>query len=319
MQNLKDINWNHLYYFYEVSRAQSLKKASEYIGVTSATLSEQIKRLEEKFGRKLFHRDYKGLTLTADGELLFNKAKHIFEEGSRVLEYFSGDVVGGYPVSVGIEETLSYDLAIEFSSQYWDLYTQYGIVNTVRQPEHETLIDNLKHGNIDWGISLKKPKGKSLAFEEIGSFEVVFCCSEDLFDKFKDPKDILGNIPFAQTSWDKNVNEIISEHLRNHGIMPKEKIFSDHQDFIKKLCERGRCVMFLPYNPLGDYQGLKTFSLDKPIKTSLYAIWKKSEEGMIPIIKLKELIQSKLTDYPERYEDIDFQIEISEVSDELLK
>jgi len=50
LQNLKDINWNHLYYFYEVSRAQSLKKASEYIGVTSATLSEQIKRLEEKFG-----------------------------------------------------------------------------------------------------------------------------------------------------------------------------------------------------------------------------------------------------------------------------
>ena len=186
MNKLKDINWNHLYCFFEVARHQSLKRGAEEIGVASSTISAQIKMLEEKFNTKLFHRSSKGLSLTTEGQNLFEKAKVIFEEGSKLLEHYSEDAVGGYPVSIGIEETISYDLATEFASQYWDSYTHYGIVNTVRQSDYDVLIDNLGNGKIDWGISLRKPKRKSLSFQEIGSFEIVFCCSKELFDKFKE-------------------------------------------------------------------------------------------------------------------------------------
>ena len=186
MNKLKDINWNHLYCFYEVAKAQSLKKGAEAAGAAPSTISEQIKKLEEKFSKKLFSRNSKGLTLTPDGVKLFNRAKPIFEEGSKLLEQFTDDTIGGYPVYIGIDESISYDLANEFSSQYWDYYTMYGTVNTVRQPGHDILIDNLLQGNIDWGISVKPPKRKSLAYAEIGSFELVFCCSDDLFKKFKD-------------------------------------------------------------------------------------------------------------------------------------
>ena len=319
MHKLKDINWNHLYCFYEVAKAQSLKRGAKTIGTASSTLSEQLKKLEEKFNKKLFVRSPKGLSLTTDGAQLFDKTRVIFEEGSKILEHFSDDVVGGYPVNVGIEETITYDLACEFASQYWDLYTPYGTVNTVRQSEQDVLIENLVQGNIDWGISLRKPKRKSLEYKEIGSFEVVFCCSLDLYNKFKSEKDILINIPFAENSWDKSLNKTIYQYLRKKGIIPKEKIFSDHSDFVQKLCDRGRCVMFIPKNPLEEYPGLKTFQLDEPIKVSLYAIWKKSDEGLISIRKLRDLIDTKLSYVPERYEDVDLQIEVSEVSDELLK
>ena len=319
MQKLKDINWNHLYCFYEVAKAQSLKKGAQAVGIASSTLSEQLKRLEEKFEKKLFIRSSKGLTLTTEGAQLFERSKVIFEEGSRLLEHFSENTVGGYPVTIGIEETITYDLATEFASQYWDLYTEYGTVNTVRQTEHESLIDNLLRGNIDWGISLKPPKRKTLAYAEIGSFEVVFCCSKELYDKFIDAKHILVNIPFAESSWDKNLNRAIYQYLRRNGIVPKEKICSDHIGFVKKLCERGRCVTFIANNPLDNYPGLKTFQLDGPLKISLYAIWKKSDEGLVSVRKLRELIESKLSHLPSRYTDVDLQIEVSDVSDDLLK
>lgn len=319
MRKLKNINWNHLYCFYEVAKAQSLKKGAIELGVASSTISTQIKVFEEKLDTKLFNRSSKGLNLTADGQHLFEKTKVIFEEGSKLLEHFSEDVVGGYPVSIGIEETISYDLATEFASQYWDLYTKYGIVNTVRQPDHEVLIDNLLQGNIDWGISLRKPKRKNINFEEVGSFEIVFCCSNELYDKFIDVKDILINIPFAESNWDKNLNKTIYQHLRKNGVVPREKIYSDHLDFVQKLCDRGRCVMFLPRNPLEDYNGLKTFQLKEPLKLNLYAVWKKEDEGLISIKKLKELLQTKLSTLPSRYEDVDLQIEVSDVSDELLE
>ncbi len=319
MKKLKDINWNHLYGFYEVARAQSLKKGAKEMGVASSTLSAQLKMLEEKFESRLFNRSSKGLSLTQDGLGLYEKAKNIFEEGSKLLEHFSEDVVGGYPVSIGIEETISYDLATEFASQYWDMYTQYGTVNTVRQLDHEVLIDNLLKGNIDWGISLRKPKRKNIQAEEIGSFEVVFCCSKELHEKFKDPKDILVNIPFAESNWDKNLNSAIYKHLRKNGIVPKEKIYSDHIDFVHKLCQRGRCVMFLPRNPLEDYHGLKTFHLEMPIRLSLFAVWKTEDTGLISIRKLQELVQTKLSTLPSRYEDVDLQIEVSEISEDLLE
>ncbi len=319
LEKLKDINWNHLYCFYEVAKVQSLKKGAQIIGTSSPTLSEQLKRLENKFNMKLFNRSSKGLTLTQEGMQLFERTKGIFEEGSKLLEHFSEDVVGGYPVSIGIEETISHDLATEFASQYWDLYTQYGTVNTLRQVGHDILVDNLLQGYIDWGISLRKPKRKSLEVAEIGSFELVFCCSNDLYGKFRDHKDLLVNIPFAESNWDKTLNKVIYQHLRKNGIVPKEKVYSDHLDFVHKLCARGRCVMFLPKNPLEDYEGIKTFRVGEPIRMSLYAIWKKSDEGLISIRKLEELIQAKLSNVPERYEDVDLQIEVSDVSDELLK
>lgn len=319
MNRLKDINWNHLYCFYEVAKAQSLKLGAKSLGAAPSTISEQIKKLEDKFSKKLFNRSSKGLTLTNDGLKLFERTKSIFEEGSKLLEEISDDSVGGYPVKIGIDETLSYDLANEFASQYWDYYTHYGTVNTVRQSEHETLIENLIQGNIDWGISAKMPQRKSLSCAEIGSFEIVFCCSEELYNKFKNKYDILSNIPFALTNLDESVVKLIDQYLRQNGVVPKERIFSDHDGFLQKLCQRGRCVMCLPKNPLEDYAGLKTFSLKGDFKITLYAIWKKSDEGLISIAKLKELIESNLSNIPIRYEDVDLQIEVSEVTDELLK
>jgi DNA-binding transcriptional LysR family regulator len=319
LHRLKDINWNHLYGFYEVARAQSLKEAAASLNIAPSTLSEQLKKLEERFTKKLFKRSSKGLILTSDGQVLFEHSRVIFEEGSRVLEKFSDDDIGGYPVNIGIEETISYDLAVEFSSQYWDNYAPFGTVNTLRQVEHEVLIDNLLQDNIDWGISLRKPKRKSLNSAEIGSFEIVFCCSEELFHMFKDVKDLMINIPFAESTWDKTLNKAIYQHMSKNGVNPKEKIYSDHPDFIKNLCLRGRCIMFMVKNPLREYPGLITFDLGEPLKVSLHAIWKRKDESLISIKKLEELIHSKFSQLPERYEDVEFQVELSDVSDKLLK
>ncbi len=318
MKKLKDINWNHLYAFHEVAKVQSLKKGAKGIGLASSTLSEQLKKFEENLEVRLFIRSSKGLSLTQEGIKLFERSKVIFEEGNKLLEQFSDEIVGGYPVNIGIEETVSSDLSTEFASQYWDLYTKYGTVNTVREVGHEALVESLVRGNIDWGISTRPPRRKTIEHAEIGSFEIVFCCAKNLYQKFKDKKDILINIPFAESSWDKTLNKSIYKHMRKFNIVPKEKISSDHRGFVDKLCERGRCVMFIPQNPLANYTKLETFTLDEPIRISLYAIWKKGDESMISISTLQKLIESKITNLPIRYDDIDYQIEVSDVSKEKL-
>ena len=319
MKKLKDINWNHLYCFYEVAKAQSLKSASTVLGVASSTVSEQLKKLEQNIGLKLFNRSSKGLFLTKDGKRLYEHAREVFEAGSKLLDDISHSEVGGYPVTVGIEETISYDVATEFTSQYWDLFTPFGTVNTSRQVEHDTLVENLINGHVDWGISVHEPSRKNLAFQKIGAFEIVFMCAEDLFDRFIDPKDILRNIPLAQSSWDENLNRAIENYLKKYDIYPKEFINSDHFYYVKRLSKRGRCVIYIAENPMDTYEGLRKFQIGEPMKINLYALWKKSNVNMLSIKKLKELIASKLSHVPSTYGDLDLQIEVSEVSDELLK
>ncbi len=308
-----------MYCFFEVAKAQSLKKGAEQLGVAPSTLSEQIKRLEEEMNHVLFKRSSRGLIMTDDGKLLYEHARVIFEEGYRVLEKFSDDSLGGYSVNVGIEDTLSNDIAAEFSSQYWDLYASFGTVNTVRQSDSEILMNNILHDVVDWGITLREAKHKELESEEIGSFRIVFCCSSDLYRKFKDPKDILRNIPFAESSSDFHLNQKLSQYLEEHQIFPKEKIASDHPEFIRKLCLRGRCVMVMPENPMAEYDGLTLFQLSPPLTLKLYAVWKKANLSMVSISKLKELIQTKISQVPDRYEDVNLQIEVSDIPDDLLK
>jgi DNA-binding transcriptional LysR family regulator len=318
MQRLKDINWNHLYGFFEVAREQSIKNAAKKLNLSPSTLSEQLKKLEGSFGKKLFHRSTKGLSLTSEGSLLFEHASIIFEEGSRVLEKFSTDDIGGYPVTIGIVETLTSEIASEFCSQYWDLYAPFGTVNTLKQVEHDVLVDNLLHNNIDWGIAIRRPKRKNLDFAEIGTFEVSFCCSSKLFRKFKNKSDLMINIPFAESTWDTSLNKQIYQHLRSDGIIPKEKFYSDHMDYLVNLCKRSRCIMPMVKNPLKKYPGIKFFEIKKPIVITLYAVWRKEDEELISIKKLKDLIHSRLADVPGTYDDSEMQIELSSVSDDLL-
>ncbi len=132
MKKLKDIRLrNHLYAFHEVAKVQSLKKGAEGIGLASSTLSEQLKKFEENLEVRLFIRSSKGLSLTQEGIKLFERSKVIFEEGNKLLEQFSDEIVreGDIPSILALEETVSSDLSTEFASQYWTLYTKYGTVD----------------------------------------------------------------------------------------------------------------------------------------------------------------------------------------------
>lgn len=319
LKKLKDINWNHLYCFYEVAKAKSLKDGIKVLGVASSTASEQIKKLEETLGLKLFSRSSRGLILTREGERLFDHSKEIFEAGSKLLDDISPNDVGGYPVTVGIEETVSYEVSTEFTSQYWDFYTQFGTVNTSREHEHEQMIENILLGHIDWGISLRQPARRILSHAHIGSFELNFVCSKDLYKQFINKEDILRNIPLAKVSWDSALSDSILSHLKNHEIQPKEFINSDHVEYVRNLCLRGRCVMVIAENPLKQFKNLKMFNVGKPMTFNLYAIWPKKNENLLSIKRLKDLINSKLENVPTQYRDQTFQVEVSNVNENLLK
>ena len=98
----------------------------------------------------------------------------MFEAGVRLLDTVAHDAIGGYSVRVGIQESVSASVPLRFVESYWDVFTQYGTVNTVRASTVDEVFDRIDNGSVDWGLTLEKPRNRRLGYEEVGHFELAF-------------------------------------------------------------------------------------------------------------------------------------------------
>lgn len=87
------LNYQHLRYFWTVSRHGNLTRASRELHLAPQTVSTQIRDLEDGLGEKLFARQGRRLVLTDIGRVVFRYAEEIFGLGQELH-----DVVRGLPV-----------------------------------------------------------------------------------------------------------------------------------------------------------------------------------------------------------------------------
>lgn len=96
------IELRHLRYFLAVAESGSLRKAAERIYVAQSSLSRSLQTLEHELGVALFDRGARGVTLTAQGQLLIGPAREILDDvdalasqvGSTAAELVGKVVVG---------------------------------------------------------------------------------------------------------------------------------------------------------------------------------------------------------------------------------
>ena len=83
--------------FWAVAQAKSYTKASKMLGLAQPSLSQQISKLEDEVGTKLFNRASSQIFLTDSGKFLYSKAEIILasiEETEEGLKQFSGNTRG---------------------------------------------------------------------------------------------------------------------------------------------------------------------------------------------------------------------------------
>jgi len=69
-----------LQYLRHIARVSGFRRAADELDMSQATLSEQIKLLEQELGVRLFERGGRSLALTAAGKTLLARAEHVLEE-----------------------------------------------------------------------------------------------------------------------------------------------------------------------------------------------------------------------------------------------
>lgn len=105
--NLEQLNFRHLFYFWQVARLGHLTRAAEALHTSQSALSAQIRQLEERLGERLFARQGRRLTLTSSGQLVQAYADNIFGLGQEMLGRLQGDGEGVQRLRIGSVATLS--------------------------------------------------------------------------------------------------------------------------------------------------------------------------------------------------------------------
>jgi DNA-binding transcriptional LysR family regulator len=317
MLSLKDINWNQLYYFYEVGKRNSLKEAAKFLGLSSATVSEHIKKLESSFNLTLFNRNKRQLILTEDGEMLFNYAKEMYETGMRLIDNLSHqNPMGGYSVKIGVQDSLSDLKGLQFISEYSDLYAPFGVVNTSRELHGSNLMKDLIEGKFDWILTTQKSNIKDVIYKQIGIYHIEFAVSQATYDQIEDLTELFKTLPLAMSSWDKDTKELITNHLLENHITASEIIESDHFEYCLMLVSRGRCILPLDksiHKETGWIEDLKFIEFGNGLEIPIYCAWREETSNMVAIQKLRQLVE--LTDKPVNYDDPELLIRLAQEDD----
>jgi len=112
---MRDLNFNHLRYFWAVAHEGSLTRAAERMNLSQSALSVQIQKLEHQIGHPLFERVGRSLQLTEAGQIALDYADTVFEAGKELMSTLQGRPVASRQVlRVGALTTLSRNFQLEF-------------------------------------------------------------------------------------------------------------------------------------------------------------------------------------------------------------
>lgn len=101
------LNYQHLFYFWNVVREGSVTGASEKLKLAQPTISGQLTTFESAIGAQLLKKQGRRLILTETGRIVFNYAEEIFSLGFELTSTLKAQGgTHGRRLSVGISDAL---------------------------------------------------------------------------------------------------------------------------------------------------------------------------------------------------------------------
>lgn len=143
-----------LQYFLAIVREESISAAAEYLHITQPTLSRQMKELEDTFGKQLFIRGNRKITLTKDGMLFRKRAEEIVSLVEKTqAEMLTTDTSLSGDIYIGCGESKSMKIITKAVTK---MQKDYPLVKFhFFSGNAEDVTDKLDSGLIDFGVLIE--------------------------------------------------------------------------------------------------------------------------------------------------------------------
>jgi LysR family transcriptional regulator, transcriptional activator of the cysJI operon len=235
--------------FCDVVETKSFSVAASQNYVTQSAVSQQIRMLEEKYGRRLLERTRGNVQLTPAGDILYQASKEIvqrYQELEGRLQAVA-KVVGG-TVRVATVHTIG---LYELSSQLKRFLKAYPQVHLQLEYSRSSKIyDDALKGGIDLGIVAfpnRRPGVTVIPFRE--DRLVVVCSPNHPLAKHRQVSiKKLGGEAMVAFERDIPTRKETDRVLRRHGVDVRYVMELDNAEIMKRVVEIGIGLAILPEN-----------------------------------------------------------------------
>lgn len=219
--------------FCEVAKSQSFSKAAASLYMTQPAVSQSIMQLEKELETRLFTRAPKGVTLTNEGQLLFeyaNSAINLIGKGEKELSEVK-DLMAG-ELRVGVGDTISRYFLLPYLERFHKQYSKIKL--KVFNGTTIELCTMLKSGEIDIAICNLPIEDTSLEIIECIDIHDVFVCGEMYKDKASIPLSLeeLSKLPLIFLENKSNSRRYVEKYMLSKGIELRPEIELGSHDLL---------------------------------------------------------------------------------------
>ncbi|RBP51654.1 transcriptional activator NhaR [Arenicella xantha] len=185
---MKQVNFNHLQYFYAVAKEGSVTAAAARLNVTPQTVSGQLATFEEYIEARLFERHGKRLELNELGKTTMRYAEDIFSLGTELSRALATKEAGlAVSFNVGIVDAIPKVMAFDMLDACFDLDQSFKL--ECHEGDLRSLLADLSVNKLDLIISDQPlPTGVSIRARShyLGESGVTFFAATELAAKIRD-------------------------------------------------------------------------------------------------------------------------------------
>ena len=233
--------------FLAVAENLSFSKAAAQLGCSQATVTVQIKELENELGALLFDRMNKSVKLTSAGGVFLPYAqKVIFDTNSMLSQFGAKEAVEGN-VRIAVWQTLSMHVLPDILDRFCRRYPKVNV--ELIEPAPGDLYELLTKNEADFAYLVDDPVVRE-QFVQFGSGreELCFVASPD-HPLAARPELTLAQLqsePFLLTKRGHCYHAHLLQELMRRGMSINVRLESGNTEPIKLLVERGLGIAYLP-------------------------------------------------------------------------
>lgn len=222
--------------FLAVAKNKSMTKAANELLISQPAISKSIKTLEDQMGVVLFNRSNKGLELTNEGKMLYDRisiAMNLISNAQTELSFYKALEEG--EIRIGISSVLSKCILTETLKHFTTKYPNIKI--SITNGVVDDLIEKLNLGKLDFVIYNDKGIKYNTKVETLKDFSYVFFYNKNLYEvgKIETFEDFNKyNLILQQKG--SNTRDILDIKTCN-SLIPKIEVMS--QDLIYHLVNEG--------------------------------------------------------------------------------
>ncbi|MDV7338040.1 LysR family transcriptional regulator [Terasakiella sp. A23] len=185
--------------FVAVAKRNSVSKAAGELGISIATASYRLSKLEQALNVLLFHRDNRNMTLTDEGLLFLERVEGILDD----LYQAEIDIGGGdAPLQGHLRVTVSPWVLSRFIMPHLPKFQAMHPKLAIDFLTVDRLVSLVEEGQ-DCGIRIGALEDSALIAQKLADNERIICASPKLFDRFKVPTCLndLEKLPWVYLPW----------------------------------------------------------------------------------------------------------------------